>query len=132
MSRTARALVGGVPSAGRMCSNSNTLTGSPCGQWLKTTVPNPVGQITTIAGRRKGIKMSLLNASETFTLPQLASLLPLIDGELVEQFMVVATTGGASTLTLITRSGTERRAEELPLTDQAQLALAWVAFGRDQ
>jgi len=57
-------------------------------------------------------QISLLTVWGTFTLPQIASLFPLIEGEPVERILVVATDGNPSTVTLITRSG-----KQVPATD---------------
>jgi hypothetical protein len=58
-------------------------------------------------------EVSLLLVSANFTLPQIASLFPLIDGEPVERIMVAAAYGQPSTVTLITRSGREVPAEQV-------------------
>ena len=55
---------------------------------------------------------SLLAVWGIFTLPQIASLFPLIDGEPVERILVAANDGNPSTVTLITRSG-----KQVPATD---------------
>jgi hypothetical protein len=73
-------------------------------------------------------QVSVLNAAANFTLPLIASLFPSIDGEPAEQMMLAATYGGASTLTLISRSGKEQRVDELPFEDQVKVALAWEAL----
>lgn len=77
-------------------------------------------------------QVSLLNASGTFTLPQLASLFPLIDGEPVDRVMVAATHGDPSSVTLLTKSGREVRPEQLPLAEQIKLALAFETFAEEQ
>jgi hypothetical protein len=59
---------------------------------------------------------------------QVASLFPLIDGEPVERVALAATLGAASTLSLVTKSGKERRVDELPLEDQMRVARAWDAI----
>jgi hypothetical protein len=56
---------------------------------------------------------------------QTASLFPLIDGEPVERVMVAAAPGEASTLSLVTKSGKERRLDQLSAEDQLRVALAW-------
>lgn len=68
-------------------------------------------------------QVSVLNAFGSFTLPQIAGLLPLIDGEPVDRVLVAAAYGESSTVTLMTPSGREARPEELPF--EAQLKLAW-------
>lgn len=84
------------------------------------TVTLPTGQV------------SVLNAFGSFTLPQLASLLPLIDGEPVDRVMVAATHGDLSTVTLLTKSGKEVRPEQLPLAEQVKLTLAFETFAEEQ
>lgn len=81
-------------------------------------------------------QVSVLNAFGSFTLPQIASLFPLIDGEEVDRIMVAATHGGPSSVTLLTKSGREVRPEDLPYADQLTLALAFAGLaehdrGRD-
>ena len=56
---------------------------------------------------------------------QTASLFPSIDGEPVERVALAANLGEASTLSLVTKSGKERRVDELPLEDQLRVARAW-------
>ncbi len=73
-------------------------------------------------------EVSLLLAQGSFTLPQLASLVPEIDREPIERVMVVAEYGGASTLALITTSGKEVRVDQLPLTEQLKLGITFAAL----
>jgi hypothetical protein len=70
--------------------------------------------------------VSVLQAWATMTLTgQIASLFPSIDGEPVERVAVASTDGGASTLSLITRSGKEKRVDQLEHADQLKVAQAW-------
>jgi hypothetical protein len=72
---------------------------------------------------------SVVQAWATMTLTgQIASLFPLIDGEPVEQVRVAALDGGASTLSLMTKSGKEKRADQLDSADRLRLAQAWDAL----
>jgi hypothetical protein len=74
-------------------------------------------------------QVSVLQAHASMTLTgQTASLFPLIDGEPVEQVAVVATPGQPSKLSLVTKSGKERRVDELPAEDQLRVARAWEAM----
>lgn len=57
--------------------------------------------------------MSVLDASATFPLPQLASFFPLIEDRPVEQVLVAESAGVPSTLTLLTRSGKQIPAEQV-------------------
>ncbi len=63
-------------------------------------------------------QVNLLNAFASFTLPQVASLFPLIDGEPVEYMLLAANYGEPSTVTLITRSGQTIQADQLPIFRQ--------------
>ena len=56
---------------------------------------------------------------------QTASLFPLIDGEPVERVAIAANLGEASTLSLVTASGKERRVDQLPVEDQLRVARVW-------
>ncbi len=59
-------------------------------------------------------EVSVVEAFGSFILPtQVASLYPLIDGEPVDRVMVAAAYGGPSTVTLITKSGKQVRADRL-------------------
>jgi len=59
-------------------------------------------------------EVSVVEAFGSFTLPtQVASLYPLIDGEPVDRVMVAAAYGEPSTVTLITKSGKQVRADRL-------------------
>ncbi len=104
------------PSGGTTSVNAAPSTGTVALSTATVQVTLPTGQI------------SVLHASAAFTLPQLASLLPLIDGEPVERIMVAAEYGGPSTLTLVTRSGKEIRADQLPSETQLKLAVAFAAL----
>jgi hypothetical protein len=59
---------------------------------------------------------------------QTASLFPLIDGEPVERVMVAAAPGESSSLSLVTKSGKERRLDEMSIEDQLRVARAWEAM----
>lgn len=70
-------------------------------------------------------QVSVLNAHVSFTLPQqTAALFPLIDGEPVERVLLAAGYGEASTLTLITPSGKEKRMDQLAGDDQRKATRA--------
>jgi hypothetical protein len=74
-------------------------------------------------------RVTVLQAHAAMTLTgQTASLFPLIDGEPVERVEVAATPGQPSTLSLVTKSGKERRLEEMPIEDQMRVAQAWDAM----
>jgi hypothetical protein len=80
--------------------------------------------VTLAAGQ-----VTVLQAFASMTLTgQFASLFPLIDGEPVERVMVAANLGEASTLSLVTKAGKERRVDELPIEDQLLVARAWEAM----
>lgn len=98
---------------------SGPSTGSFTNSTTTVTVTLPLGQV------------AVLTADASFTLPQLASLVPEIDGEPVERVMVAATYGGPSTLTLVTKSGKAMRADQLPSVTQLKLALAFAVL-RDE
>jgi hypothetical protein len=70
-------------------------------------------------------QVSVLNAFGSFTLSQIAGLLPLIDGEPVDRILVAAAYGETSTVTLVTKSGREMRSEQLPFEEQLELARAF-------
>ena len=73
--------------------------------------------------------VTVLQASAAMTLTgQTASLFPLIDGEPVERVMLAAAPGEPSTLSLVTKSGKERRLDELSAEDQVRVARAWEAM----
>ncbi len=91
-----------IPQSGGFTAvNSSPSSGNFASAMATANVNLPTGQV------------SILNAFGSFTLPQIASLFPLIDGEPVERIMVAATYGGPSTVTLITKSGKEVRADRL-------------------
>ncbi|HEX6396349.1 MAG TPA: hypothetical protein VFZ95_02910 [Steroidobacteraceae bacterium] len=76
-------------------------------------------------------QVSVLQAVAAMTLTgQVARLFPLIDGEPVERVMVAASAGQPSTLSLVTKSGKERRLDEMPLGDQLRVAQAWATLGQ--
>ena len=87
-----------------------------------TSVTLPVGQV------------SVLQAWATMTLTgQLASLFPLIDGEPVESVaMGSPLEGGKPVLNLVTKSGREKRFDELTSADQAKVAVAWQALAANR
>ena len=89
-------------------------TGTFSGSSATASVTLPVGQI------------SVLQAWANTTLTgQIASLFPLIDGEPVERVAVALLDGRSSTLNLVTKSGRERRVDELPPADRLKVAQAW-------
>lgn len=92
-------------------------TGASAGTFASSTatamVNLPTGQVV------------VLNADAAFTLPQLASLFPDIDGEPVERIMVAAAYGESSTMSLATKSGKQVPVAQLPLVDQLRIATAW-------
>lgn len=73
----------------------------------------PTGQVT------------VLNAFGSFTLPQLASLFPLIDGEEVDRIMVAAIYGEPSSVMLVTTSGRDIPVERLSNEDFVRVVLAF-------
>jgi len=73
----------------------------------------------------------VLNAFGSFTLPQIASLFPLIDGEEVDRIMVAAAYGEPSSVTLITKSGKKVQPEQLPFEEQIKLAQAFDALAKE-
>jgi hypothetical protein len=71
-------------------------------------------------------QVSVIQAFASMTLTgQIASLFPFIDGEPVERVALAALDGRTSTLSLITKSGKEKRIDELDAADQQKVALAW-------
>lgn len=99
------------------------------GNPTQTTAPGTAG---TFAGSTATVnvnfptgEVSVLNAIGSFTLPQLAGLFPLIDGEPADQVLVAANWGEPSTVTLRAKSGKEMRADQLSHGDQVKLARAW-------
>lgn len=74
-------------------------------------------------------EVSVLNTFGSFTLPiQTAALFPLIDGEPVEQIMVAANYGEASTLSLVTKSGKQMPVSQLSQAGQLKAAMAFEAM----
>jgi hypothetical protein len=97
---TGSTIVDSFPSTGTFASSTAT-----------ANVTFPLGQI------------SVLNASASFTLPtQIASALPLIEGEPVER-VLLASEGGEGALRLETRSGKEYPAEKI--LGEERLAAFW-------
>jgi hypothetical protein len=92
--------------------NSGPSTGNFNNSTAIATVMLPLGQVT------------VLTADASFTLPQLASLVPEIDGEPVDRIMVTANYGEPSSVSLITKSGKQVPVAQLPLGDQVRLAAA--------
>jgi hypothetical protein len=89
-------------------------TGTFASSSATTSVTFPVGQI------------SILQAWATFTLTStVASLFPAIDGEPVDRVMVASADQGPSTLSLVTKSGKQKRLHELQPADQLKVATAW-------
>lgn len=70
-------------------------------------------------------QVSVLNVFASFTLPQVAALFPLIDGEPVEQILVAANYGEPSTLSLVTKSGKTVTMDRLSPDEQRRVALVW-------
>jgi hypothetical protein len=92
--------------------NSTPSTGNFNNSTATATVPLPVGQVM------------VLTADASFTLPQLASLIPEIDGEPVERVLVAATYGEASTVSLVTKSGKQVPVAQLSPVEQLHLMAA--------
>lgn len=71
--------------------------------------------------------VSVVQAWATMTLTgQIASLFPLIDGEPVESVAVASPLGdGKPVINLVTKSGREKRFDELTSADQAKVVVAW-------
>lgn len=112
---TVRLIPQGAASAVTVQSADHTGTFASSSATANVTLP--VGQVTVLQA----------HAAMTLT-GQTASLFPLIDGEPVERVMVAATPGQPSTLNLVTKSGKERRLDEMPLEDQMRVARAWEAM----
>lgn len=93
--------------------NSAPSTGDFNNSTATVTVSLPAGQAV------------VLTADATFTLPQLAGLLPLFDGEPVEQVLVAAGYGEPGGLAVVTRSGREVPLDRLPPEARQALALGW-------
>jgi hypothetical protein len=93
--------------------NSSGSAGTFATSTATANVSFPLGQV------------SVLNAFGSFTLPQLASLFPLLDGEPVEHILVAANYGEPSTLSLVTKSGKTVTVDKLPPDEQRRVALAW-------
>jgi hypothetical protein len=106
------------------------------GNATQTSTPGTAGTFanstTTVTLTFPTGEVSVLNAIGSFTLPQIAGLFPLIDGEPADQVLVAATFGEPSTVTLRTRSGKEITADKLSLEDQVRLARAWESLLREQ
>jgi len=94
-------------------------TGSFAASTATANVNFPTGQV------------SVLNAFGSFTLPQIASLFPLMDGEEVDRIMMAAAYGEPSVVTLITKSGKEVRPDQLPFEEQLKVALAFDALAKE-
>ena len=68
---------------------------------------------------------SILNAYGAFTLPPIAGLVPLIDGEEVDHVLVAAAYGEPSSLWLVSRSGRQIPVDQLSREDQITVASAF-------
>jgi hypothetical protein len=103
-----------------------------------TIVPGPITTSGSFASSTASAnvtfpsgEVSLLLATASFTITSTtAALFPLMDGEPVERVMVAANYGEPSTVTLITKSGKEVRADRLPVKDQLAFAKGWEAMQR--
>lgn len=121
---------------------ANTPVGSPTAITLKlmpqtafpTTLSVPTANHTgTFASSTATVgvtfpagQVSMIQAWATMTLTgQIASLMPLIDGEPIERVQVAASQGAPSALSLVTRSGKEVRVDQLTREDQLRVAQAW-------
>jgi hypothetical protein len=93
--------------------NSSGSAGTFATSTATANVTFPLGQI------------SVLNADASFTLPLLASLFPLLDGEPVEQILLAAALGEPSTMTLVSKSGKVVKVDQLSPDEQRRVALAW-------
>jgi hypothetical protein len=78
--------------------------------------------------------VSLVQAWATMTLTgQIASLFPLIDGEPVESVaMASPLDDGKPVLNLVTKSGREKRFDELTSADQSKVVMAWQALAANR
>lgn len=94
----------------------STLTGPSTGT---TAISTATANLTLPNGA-----VSMVQAFGSFTLPQVASLLPLIDGEPADRIMVAAALGHPSTITVLTKSGNEVPVDALSVKDQQLLAQA--------
>ena len=111
---TVRLIPQGVASSVNVVGTNHTGTFASSSATADLTLPN-------------GVTVLQAHAAMTLT-GQTASLFPLIDGEPVERVMVAAAPGEPSTLSLVTKSGKERRLDELPVEDQLRVARAWEAM----
>jgi hypothetical protein len=73
-------------------------------------------------------QVSVLNLFGSFTLPQIAGLFPLINGEEVDRVLLAATDGNPSSTVLVTKSGKEVPVSQLSAEDQLRVALAFEAM----
>lgn len=106
----------GVATSGSSFASTGTFANSTA----TANVNFPTGQV------------SVLNAFGSFTLPQLASLFPLIDGEEVDRIMVAATYGEPSSVTLMTKSGREVRPDQLSFGEQLKPAQVFDGLAKEQ
>ena len=73
-------------------------------------------------------QVSVLDALANFALPQLASLLPNLNGEPADRIMLAGAWGQPSAVSVITKSGREIPLEKLSFKDQFLLAQAFGAL----
>lgn len=108
-----------IPQSGNASQTGNL---TPTGTFQSSTA---TGGITFPVGT-----VSLVQAWANMTLTgQVASLFPLIDGEPVESVaMASPLDDGKPVLNLVTKSGKERRVDELSHADQLKFAVAWQAM----
>lgn len=105
-------------------TTSGVLT--PAGTFLSSTT---TGNVTFPLGT-----VSVVQAWATMTLTgQIASLFPSIDGEAVESVaMASPLEGGKPVLNLVTKSGREKRFDELAPADQSKVIVAWQALAANR
>jgi hypothetical protein len=96
-------------------------TGTPAQSTVTANVTLPTGQV------------SVLNAYASLTLtPLIAQRFPMLDGEDVEQVMMVAGLGRPSTTMLVTRSGRAVPVSALSQEDQVKVVAAFEALRADR
>lgn len=102
-----------IPQSGSPTTVSSTQSSGTFENATATASVNfPLGQV------------SLLNAYASFTLPQLASLFPNLDGEPADRILVATAQDGASSVSLVTDAGTLVPVEALSYPERVRLALA--------
>jgi hypothetical protein len=105
------------PATTTFAISGSSLGGTFTSSTVSRNVTFPTGQV------------SVLQAWASMTLTgQIASLMPLIDGEPVERMQVMAEQGQPSTLSLVTRTGKTVRVDQLSREDQLRVARAWGAM----